>query len=880
MIFRAHNAQRYPEYYRWLVAERLPRATRAAALFVIGLNSFFFILDWWVYSSNLWAFGLTRIGWSASMAAVFVATRFLDPVLCVRLGCLVAGSFLIGISSLGGGVTSAYWPALLILFLGMPVLMPLTAVHAMGIVGALTALFAAEPLISGQAIEAQEYVVRVFFVVSAAIECVVSAAVLDRMRFADFCSRIEIEAARDHLREMDAAKSRFTSNVHHELRTPLTLILSPLAALQAGDYGPVPAALKATLQTMEVNGKRLRKLINNLLDLAKLEGHQFRVVREKMDLRQLVTDVVQGVKPHAERKGISVTMGGFECMPDLYADPDALDKVLVNLVGNALKFTDAGGRIEIWCGPLESGARIEVRDTGVGIPAEDLSRVFDRFAQVDGSTTRKFEGTGIGLSLAFELVDLHAGRIWAESEGVGRGTTVCVELPIGAADSVDEMEEAIAGGQTAASEFGDGLTDFSEIERSVSRYGDSQPSEGDFNPEVAPHAPSVVIADDNPDMRELLRFLLGRNYRVRTARNGREALELVRAELPHLVLTDLMMPEMSGAELCAAIKGDPSTEKIPVILVTSKADHEMKVTGLELGADDYVTKPFHPRELLARVRGFVRVRELQESLEERNGELENALSTVRETQSLLVASERRAAAGELAAGVAHEVNNPVNFALNAARAISHEVAELQSMARVRAGEDAEASREAKECMATILELAEIVSEGLGRTASLVGGLRDLATSESSDVEAVNLYACIEATIELIQPTYSQRDVEVGYIGAAEVPNVIAREGQLMQILLNLLKNGAESVGVNGFVRVDVVEEGDFVSVRVEDSGSGVSERDAARIFDPFYTTKGAGKGTGLGLSTSRNLAEEFGGSLQLVASQGRGAVFELVMRRA
>ena len=217
MIFRAAGIKGYPNYYNWLVGERLRPAIRVAALFVVALNSLFLLLDAWVYPGKFALFAALRLSWIAVMLGVYVGVRVFDPLVCTRIGCLLTGLFLIALSGVGGGVTSLYWPALMVLFLGMPVLMPLTAQHSAGIVSVLTIAFALLPLATGEIVDARSYSVPVFFVFASAIECVMSAALLDGMRFSDFQSRIEVEKARDHLKEMDRAKTRFTANVHHEL---------------------------------------------------------------------------------------------------------------------------------------------------------------------------------------------------------------------------------------------------------------------------------------------------------------------------------------------------------------------------------------------------------------------------------------------------------------------------------------------------------------------------------------------------------------------------------------------------------------------------------------------------------------------------------------
>jgi signal transduction histidine kinase len=384
-------------------------------------------------------------------------------------------------------------------------------------------------------------------------------------------------------------------------------------------------------------------------------------------------------------------------------------------------------------------------------------------------------------------------------------------------------------------------------------------------------------------------FLLSKEFRVRAAPNGRAALDLVMERAPDLVVTDVMMPLMSGTDLCRAIKADPATRGIPVVVVTSKAEHDMKVQGLEAGADDYVTKPFHPRELLARVRSFVRVRKLQAELEQRNADLATALEDLKSAQVQLVESERRAAVGELAAGVAHEVNNPVNFALNAARALRGEVLDVSNPSRGREGIDGTWSGSlqnlldtsedsSKETLASIVELSEIVENGLERTQRLVKDLRDFAAPDRGAPTTVGVSQGLKSTVELLRPSYDEEAVRIDLELPDEELFVRANQSALNQVLLNLVKNAAEAVEPKGGrVLISAYRSGTWVVVSVEDNGPGIPESDLARVFEPFVTTKPAGQGTGLGLSVSKRIAEEAGGSLEVRSGAEGGASFELFL---
>jgi signal transduction histidine kinase len=426
-----------------------------------------------------------------------------------------------------------------------------------------------------------------------------------------------------------------------------------------------------------------------------------------------------------------------------------------------------------------------------------------------------------------------------------------------------------------------------EFERRVEAEGLRPPNDLELLPEV-------VIAEDNGDMRKLLVHLLSGEFRVRAARNGREALELVRERPPALVLTDVMMPEMSGTELCEAIKTDDALAGVPVMLVTSKAEREMKIHGLELGADDYVTKPFHPRELLARARALVRLRGLQVELAEQNAALEKALDHLRQTEVALVSAERLAAVGELAAGVAHEVNNPVNFALNSLRMLKDSVKRVNEFATQVAAlewrdaaklaasahrlEELESEIGLAETAATLDELVGIVIEGLDRTGRLVRDLRDFGGPGARDRVALDLRAAIDGTLALMKPLLGERRVRIERNYAADLPAVTADPGAIKQVLLNLLKNAADALeksGGNVRISAEASHEGREVVVVVADDGPGIAPELLARVFDPFVTTKAAGRGSGLGLSICRRIAEAHHGTLEVSAAPTGGAVFTL-----
>ncbi|MCH2187516.1 response regulator, partial [Myxococcota bacterium] len=396
------------------------------------------------------------------------------------------------------------------------------------------------------------------------------------------------------------------------------------------------------------------------------------------------------------------------------------------------------------------------------------------------------------------------------------------------------------------------------------------------------NAPEVLIAEDNPDMRSLLATLIGREFRVRTARNGREALEKLQEHLPDLLLSDVMMPEMSGLELCREVKQNPATRTLPVVLVTSKAERDMKIEGLELGADDYVTKPFHPRELMARVRSLVRVVGLQKQLSRRNASLESALDELKQAEVQLVQSERLAAVGELAAGIAHEVNNPVNFALNSARTLEAAVQDFRAVVGASDPGVPPASQPSAnsvdEIASDVVELAEIIREGLSRTASLVGDLRDFSSPGrlGAQVPGVQVEKGLRSTLQLVRHDLEKRGADVHVSIEEGLPSIIGDLSGLNQVFLNLLKNAGEALGpAGGRVDLSLARHGEELIVEVSDDGAGIRSDHLNRLFEPFFTTKETGEGTGLGLSISRRIVAAHGGRIEVASAAGEGTRFSV-----
>jgi signal transduction histidine kinase/DNA-binding response OmpR family regulator len=407
----------------------------------------------------------------------------------------------------------------------------------------------------------------------------------------------------ERLAEVDRLKSRFFSNISHEFRTPLTLILGLNEQLH--EFIHDPSLLRQKQRIIADNAQKLYALVGQLLDFARLESGTMTLQVSRGDLVEFLRRTVMSLESWAERKKITLLFNADIEAAEGYFDHDKLEKIVNNLMSNALKFTPDGGRVAVAVTQVRiqdtesrpqnstqhNGIAIAVTDTGSGITAEHLPHIFDRFYRVDDTHTT--EGTGIGLALTKELVELHRGTIRVGSTP-GEGTVLTVELPTSRAAYRPEQIVDKSPGHEKVDITPVGLT---------AEGPKGSPTSGPNN-----GRPIILIVEDNADLRQYIREYLEPEYAVNEAQNGRSGYDRAVEIVPDIVISDVMMPEMDGMELCRALKHDVRTSHVPVILLTARAGTDSKIEGLETGADDYLTKPFDARELAARVRNLVEQR--------------------------------------------------------------------------------------------------------------------------------------------------------------------------------------------------------------------------------------------------------------------------------
>ena len=411
----------------------------------------------------------------------------------------------------------------------------------------------------------------------------------------------------EQLMEVDRAKTEFFQNISHEFRTPLTLMLGPLEMAVGQQQGLTCEQAAIALRS----SRRLLRLVNQLLDLQRLDAGRMQTRFQKCDIADFIHQIAETFRAYCEKKGITLSVH-LEPVDAVYLDLEKFDKVVYNLLSNAMKFTPSGGQITVNLRSLPSGqVEFQVADTGIGIREDQLPLLFQRFRQAEGSANRSYEGTGLGLALVKELVEMHSGQIQVSSV-YGEGSCFAVTLPIGSAHLTPDQileEQAEVQVSRASVELADIDTELQAIDADEVEVLGPEDSTGQC----------ILVVEDTTDLRNYVAGMLrAQGYRVVTARNGEEGFAQVKKHQPHLILTDLMMPKVSGLDLIRMVRLDEEARGIPIVLLTAKADEDTRLEGVERGADAYLSKPFTDRLLIAEVRNLLALKEKEQRMVELN----------------------------------------------------------------------------------------------------------------------------------------------------------------------------------------------------------------------------------------------------------------------
>ena len=699
-----------------------------------------------------------------------------------------------------------------------------------------------------------------------------------------------IEEQAEKLRELDRFKTRFFANVSHEFRTPLTMIVGPLENALSGGYGPLPDRMRQQVEIMLRNGMRLLRLINQLLDLSKLEAGKMQLQASARNIVPFIDGVVLSCTAFAEQKRIDLAFSTSAAEVRVYYEPDKLEKVFFNLLSNAVKFTPSGGRIAVSleerppADSMSDGAVvIHVEDTGRGIPEDELEHVFDRFHQVDGSNTREHEGSGIGLSLVRELVLLHRGTIEVRSE-VGRGTVFTVALPKGHAhlDPAERADDVKDGDHlhNAMPELASSAFDYMHADDvALPMSGHATPAED---------APLILVVDDNKDVRDYVAGILDDTYRVSTAGDGVEGMDAAVALLPDCIISDVMMPRMDGNEFCRRVREHDALSHVPFILLTARATHDTLIEGLEGGADDYLAKPFNADELRVRVRNLLTLRSQERELKELNAGLEQKvrdqvdvmLEQRRHYESELIdARDRAEAADRLKSNILdnmnHELRTPLAAILGYASIIKKEAPDTLTEFAIEITNN---SRRLMTTLDALLELSRLEAEA-GATPAEEVNLVELARMARDQFRSKTQAKRLK--LELVVDPAVRRRLASGD-GAPDTEDVRVavrtNPAAIQQALRHVLENAVKFTD-NGGVTLTVGYDEGVGFVRITDTGIGIGPEFIPHVFEAFSQESNGltrtHEGVGLGLTVARRLVDLAGGSIEVESAAQAGTTFTI-----
>lgn len=591
----------------------------------------FSFLDYIVYRQFFVAFGIIRLGVIVLSMVVYAFTRTeFGKRNSRRLGMveyLICCLSTVLMVHLTGDSSTPYYVGITMILFGLLAIMPLDIGRTSIISVIVYAAFLIPTLALRRVSNVALFVNNNFFLLGTIILVILSSYLATQMRFREFTGRYNLARANEELRKLDVLKSQFFANVSHEVRTPLTSILSPIQSMYQGDLGSLAPDHKQLIGQVYRNTLKLLDMINQMLDFSKFEAGKMQLRLKQAHLDELAQDIASTFQDVAERKGLKLRHASEGELKPIFIDVYKIERILTNLIRNAIKFTESGS-ISVKTGAADNVQWFEVRDTGIGIPAEHLPNIFKPFQQVDSSSTRKYEGTGLGLTIVKESVEILRGRITVESEEK-RGSTFRVELP----DNLEELSpdalidrrnqerrRQVPENQSEektwpARRETDKITvdDLALLERDMIALKDAEPQLAE-TPSQA-RADRILLVEDNADLRSYISKMLVRfRYKISTAIDGLDAWEQTQTLLPDVVISDVMMPRMDGYELVQRIKSTEKTRHIPVILITAKPELESKIQGLEKGADDYLPKPINIRELDARIRNLITMRNFQQAL--------------------------------------------------------------------------------------------------------------------------------------------------------------------------------------------------------------------------------------------------------------------------
>jgi len=615
--------------------EKAITGTKLASLAASTFFPLFIILDYFVYPELFFQFLVIRIAVVAASLANYllaknrIGTKYAREL--TMLEYLICSLAIVIMVHITGDCSSPYYAGINLVILAFLFIAPLDLKRTAIVCIIAYAAYLA-PILIRQHIENISVLLNNnFFLIATMLVVVLSSHLATQMRFREFSARFNLEKANAELKQLDELKTRFFANVSHEVRTPLTSIIAPIQSMYSGDAGELTLDHQDMVAQVYRNSLRLLNMINQMLDFSKFDAGKMQLRLEKIDLPEIVQDTIAIFQEVTKRKGIELIYKQQDEVPQVFMDIDKVERILTNLLRNAIKFTHKGS-IYIEVGKNNGSLLLQVKDTGIGIPADHLDNIFKRFQQVDSSTTRHYEGTGLGLTIVKESVDLLRGSISVSSQQ-GKGTVFQLQLPVNLEElepnAFRERRDLIRRKQWTSFQGNDKrekirryedhakvtIDDLALIDRHESIVRKEDEESADIR--QVEKTDRILLVEDNPDLRSYVKKMLDRfGHGVTTAVDGLDGWQQIEKDPPDLIVSDVMMPKMDGYELTDKVKSTSATMHIPIILITAKPGLESKLKGLETGADDYLPKPINVRELDARINNLITMRKFQHALAE------------------------------------------------------------------------------------------------------------------------------------------------------------------------------------------------------------------------------------------------------------------------